>query len=42
MAWKFSLNRKDKKIAHIDKPKLYRTLFVSPQLELFELDDSQW
>ena len=25
-----------------DEPKLYRTLFVSPQLELFELDDSQW
>ncbi len=40
--YQYRLNRKAKKIAHIDKPKLYRTLFVSPQLELFELDDSQW
>jgi hypothetical protein len=40
--YQYRLDRKAKKIARIDKPKLYRTLFASPQLELFELDDSQW
>jgi transposase InsO family protein len=30
------------KIGSISNPKLYRTQFASPQLELFELDDEQW
>jgi hypothetical protein len=40
--YQYRLDRKAKKIAHIDKPKLYRTLYASHQLELFELDDNQW
>lgn len=40
--YQYRFNRKAKGISHIDNPKLYQTLFVSPQLELFELDDQQW
>jgi transposase InsO family protein len=35
-------DRTAKKIARLSQPKLYRTLFASPQIELFELDDEQW
>lgn len=30
------------RIRSISRPKLYKTAFVSPQIELLELDDSQW
>ena len=30
------------KIRSISRPKLYKTVFVFPQLELLELDDTQW
>jgi hypothetical protein len=29
-------------ISSISRPKLYKTVFTSPQLELLELDDAQW
>jgi putative transposase len=35
-------DRPSKSIAHLSQPKLYRTLFASPQIEMFELDDEQW
>jgi transposase InsO family protein len=36
------LDRDSTKLAGISRPKLYRSLFASPQLELLELDDNQW
>lgn len=36
------LQRSSTKINSISRPKLYRTAFASPQLELLELDDAQW
>ena len=30
------------KVSSISRPKLYKTAFASPQLELLELDDTQW
>jgi putative transposase len=36
------LQRGSTKINSISRPKLYKTAFASPQLELLELDDSQW
>jgi hypothetical protein len=38
----YRLDRRSTKIANISRPKLYQTLFASPQLELLELDDIQW
>jgi transposase InsO family protein len=38
----YRLQRGSTKINSISRPKLYRTGFASPQLELLELDDSQW
>jgi putative transposase len=38
----YRLQRGSTKISSISRPKLYKTAFVSPQLELLELDDSQW
>ena len=29
-------------LQEVSQPTLYRTPFVSPQLEMFELDDDQW
>jgi hypothetical protein len=29
-------------LTNVSRPNIYRTLFTSPQLELFELDDSEW
>ena len=40
--YQYRFNRKARKISHIFSSKLYRTVFVSPQLELFELDDQEW
>lgn len=36
------LDRRSTQIANISHPKLYQSLFTSPQLELLELDDTQW
>jgi len=38
----YRLKRGSAQIGRISNPKLYRTQFVSPQLELLELDDEQW
>ena len=38
----YRLKRGSTQIGSISNPKLYRTQFVSPQLELLELDDEQW
>lgn len=40
--YRYRLQRRSSKIASISRPKLYRTQFASPQLELVELDDTQW
>jgi hypothetical protein len=38
----YRFDRRATKIANISRPKLYRSLVTSPQLELLELDDTQW
>jgi transposase InsO family protein len=38
----YRLQRGSNKIIGISRPKLYKTAFASPQLELLELDDDQW
>lgn len=38
----YRLDRSSTQITGISRPKLYRSLFASPQLEMFELDDNQW
>lgn len=40
--YRYRLERHSTKIDNISRPKLYRTQFASPQLELLELDDGQW
>jgi hypothetical protein len=40
--YSYRYERRSANIARIWNPKLYRTLFVSPQLELFELQEEQW
>lgn len=35
-------SRDTKTLTALSHPRLYRTIHASPQLELFELDDSQW
>ena len=36
------LNRKSRTLKSVTEPHLYQTPFASPQLELFELDETQW
>lgn len=36
------LDRSSNKLTSIFRPNLYQSLFASPQLELLELDDTQW
>jgi hypothetical protein len=36
------IDRRRRKLKSVSRPQIYRTLFVSPQLELFELDEEQW
>jgi transposase InsO family protein len=38
----YRLQHGSTKISSISRPKLYETTFASPQLELLELDDTQW
>src|SRR6516165_4362016 len=33
---------RQKRLREVSHPMLYRTMFASPQLELIELDDTQW
>jgi hypothetical protein len=40
--YRYRLERQPSRIGSISRPKLYRTQFASPQLELLELDDTQW
>jgi hypothetical protein len=40
--YSYRYERRSANIARIWNPKLYRTLFVSPQLELLELEEEQW
>lgn len=37
----YRLQRGSAKLSNISQPKLYKTAFISPQLELLELDDAQ-
>lgn len=37
-----NLDRSSNKLTNVSRPNIYRTLFASPQLELFELDNSEW
>jgi hypothetical protein len=37
-----NLDRNSNKLTNVSRPNIYRTFFASPQLELFELDDSEW
>jgi transposase InsO family protein len=36
------IDRSSNKLTNVSRPNIYRTPFASPQLELFELDDSEW
>jgi hypothetical protein len=38
----YQYERKQKRLRAVDQPQLQRTIFASPQLELWELDDEQW
>jgi len=38
----YRYDRAAKRLRTIERPQLYRTVYASPQLELFELDDAQW
>jgi hypothetical protein len=38
----YQMDRRTKRLQTITEPRLYRTPFVSPQLEFWELDDEQW
>jgi transposase InsO family protein len=38
----YRYDRDERKVTAVDQPRLYRTAFASPQLELWELDDDQW
>lgn len=40
--YRFSFDRKARKMSAISHPDLYKTAFTSPQIEMFELDDEQW
>lgn len=40
--YRYRLERQASRIGSITRPRLYRTQFASPQLELLELDDTQW
>lgn len=40
--YKATLDRRRKSLKSVSRPQIYATAFVSPQLELFELDEEQW
>ena len=37
-----SYDQRQKRLREVSQPTLYHTMFASPQLELIELDDTQW
>ena len=40
--YRYRYDRRRKELRTIQQPLLYRTVYASPQLELWELDDKQW
>jgi hypothetical protein len=38
----YRYDRRRKQIHAVQQPQLYRTVYASPQLEFWELDDEQW
>jgi hypothetical protein len=40
--YRCQVDRRAKRLKAISQPQLYQTMFVSPQLELFELDEAEW
>jgi hypothetical protein len=38
----YRYDRKRKRLQAVNQPQLQKTVFASPQLELWELDDEQW
>ena len=38
----YRYNRKERRLQAVGEPQLYQTVYASPQLELWELDDEQW
>ena len=40
--YRCAYDRRQRQLHEVSHPTLYQTIFVSPQLELIELDDAQW
>lgn len=40
--YKATVDRQQKRLKELSQPQFYQTPFVSPQLELFELDEAEW
>ena len=40
--YKATLDRRRKSLKSVSQPQIYSTAFISPQLELFELDEEEW
>lgn len=40
--YRYSFDRKARRMSSVQHPDIYKTAFASPQLEMFELDDEQW
>lgn len=40
--YKVTVDRQQKRLKKLSQPQFYQTPFVSPQLELFELDEAEW
>ncbi len=40
--YQYAYDRRQKRLQGVAQPIVYRTPYASPQLELFELDDTQW
>jgi len=38
----YRYDRRTRRLRAVAQPELFQTLYASPQLELFELDDAQW
>jgi len=38
----YRYDRKRKQLQAVEEPQLHKTVFADPQLELWELDDTQW
>lgn len=40
--YRCAYDRRQKRLREVSQPTLYHTIFASPQLELIDLDDTQW